>query len=200
MPPTLAFDYVALRDIKAGEELFLSYGKEWQTAWSQYRKNAKHILAKRSPQYQSAYYWNEKLSTAPIRTEEEQEADPYPEHVQVRCHYDIVTGAASDFSWKTDDYGFACSVLDRFIEAGQLLYTVDVELWPEAGYNNKRPEVDKVRRVMKTDVPRHALRFFDVPGTSDLHLSSTFRHCIGLPNDMLPDLWRTVELDDEDDE
>jgi len=32
----LAFEYVALRDIRKGEEILLDYGQLWQDAWSEF--------------------------------------------------------------------------------------------------------------------------------------------------------------------
>ena len=200
--PTLAFDYVATRDIKAGDELFLDYGHNFDRAWYRYQGNARKQLFKtRSATYASGYQWNEAFAKALIRTQDEQAFDPYPDNIQVRCHYDVAFGSLpSDFRWHFDDYGYPCSIFDRFTEEGETLYTVDVEIWPEAGSNNVLPNVESVTRVLRTDIPRQALRFFDVPGTSDLHLSGTFRHWIGIPDDMLPDLWRNLEEEDYDEE
>jgi hypothetical protein len=43
------------------------------------------------------------------------------------------------------------------------------------------------------EVPRAAIRFFDLPYTTDLHLRKAFRHEIGLPDALMNDAWRTVE-------
>lgn len=200
MQPTLSFDYVAQRDIEEGEELFLSYGSDWQEAFSDYLDawNEGHTN-KRDRYYASSNQWNEMFSSAPIRTNDEQAIDPYPDHIQIRCHYDIATGfSPSNYHWKSGDYGFPCTISDRFVEEGTFLYTVDVQVWPEPGYDNKRPQPSTVRRILRTDIPRHALRFFDEPGTSNLNLSGTFRHWIALPDSMLPFQWRN--LSEEDDE
>jgi len=34
----LSFEYVALRDIEEGEEIFMDYGEEWEDAWEQHVK------------------------------------------------------------------------------------------------------------------------------------------------------------------
>jgi hypothetical protein len=36
----LTFEYVAIRDIKKGEEVLLDYGTEWQHAWDEYVNHA----------------------------------------------------------------------------------------------------------------------------------------------------------------
>eukprot|EP00977_Amphora_coffeiformis_P000406 scaffold108_cov162-Amphora_coffeaeformis.AAC.17 len=84
--------------------------------------------------------------------------------------------------------------------ASAWMYTLDVEMWPEAKYNNVLPPVKEVRRVLRTDIPREALRFFDVPGTSDLNTMGTFRHFIELPDDMLPDQWKDMADDEEEED
>jgi len=197
--PILAFDYVATRDIQVGEELFIDYGTGWHQAWLQHQEDS---AVKRSEQYASAHQWNKKFATVPIRTDDEQVLDPYPEHIQVRCHYNTVSAgpsAPSDiFEWRIDYYGYPCTIVDRFIENGMLLYTVDVEMWPEPGYNNVLPPLTQVKRVLRTDIPREALRFFDVPGTSDLNMVATFRHFIELPDDMLPEQWKYTDDDEEE--
>jgi hypothetical protein len=38
-----AFDYVALRDIKEGEKLFLDYGNGFEAAWQKHETNYKPI-------------------------------------------------------------------------------------------------------------------------------------------------------------
>eukprot|EP00977_Amphora_coffeiformis_P003321 scaffold618_cov175-Amphora_coffeaeformis.AAC.3 len=123
--PTLAFDYVATRDIEAGEELFIDYGTGWRQAWLQHQTGAD--AAKRSEHYASAHRWNEQFATALIRTDDEQVLDPYPDHIEVRCHYNAVSYNAAAlgpepptdmFEWRSDDYGYPCTIVDRFNEKG----------------------------------------------------------------------------------
>jgi hypothetical protein len=41
--PQLAFDYIALRDIQEGEELFLDYGDSFEAAWQRHVANFKPV-------------------------------------------------------------------------------------------------------------------------------------------------------------
>jgi len=49
-----SWDYVALRDISIGEEIFLDYGKEWDEAW---QKHLNNFQPEEKP-YEPAYLWN----------------------------------------------------------------------------------------------------------------------------------------------
>jgi hypothetical protein len=52
---------------------------------------------------------------------------------------------------------------------------------------------ETVTWLERTNVPRHAIRFFDRPGTTDLHLANAFRRAIQIPDHMFPQQWRNVE-------
>jgi hypothetical protein len=188
MPPKLAFEYVALRDIEPGEEIFLSYGSDWDEEWSDYEiEFNKNIMPTRSKSYVTAHELNKNFAQAPVPTEEEQgQYLRIPDHVQIRCHLDVLQGnSLSNYEWNSNDYGLRCNVVDRFLESGDILYTVDVEVDME----NRQTDADSVMHILRTDVPRRELRFFDVPGTSDLFMESNFREPIELPEDLLPEHW-----------
>lgn len=74
----LLLDFVATKDILPGEEVFLDYGKPWQTAWEKYVENWSPPAD--SENWVSADDMNkvadEKYQV--LRTMEEQQTDPYP--------------------------------------------------------------------------------------------------------------------------
>jgi hypothetical protein len=39
--------------------------------------------------------------------------------------------------------------------------------------------------------------FFDLPGTTDIHLRKAFRHAIGLPEELMQDAWKDTEKQHE---
>eukprot|EP00980_Cylindrotheca_fusiformis_P003670 scaffold818_cov136-Cylindrotheca_fusiformis.AAC.36 len=180
--PHLALDYIATRDIVEGEELFLDYGDEWEDAWQRHAAKMKteNIW---SSTYSDARSWNEAMGSKPIRTAAEVSSDPYPQNLQVRCHIDLAEGHWGQiFEWSILDYGYPCEVLDRFQDdLGRQTYSIRFKTDNEF----ESPEVLTINGV-----PRGAIRFFDAPSTSDLHLQGAFRHHIGLPEDMVPDVWR----------
>ena len=67
----LALDYIAIKDIQAGEELFLDYGDLWEEAWQDHIRDWKPEHSSWSYTYLSAKQWNAKFDTFPLRTESE---------------------------------------------------------------------------------------------------------------------------------
>jgi hypothetical protein len=190
--PQLGFDYVAIQDIEEGDELFLDYGDDWEHAWQDHVDNYQAV-GDHPEQYAAGVYLNEHFGDMPMRTVEEQVFDPYPAHLQIRCHemlrYEYE--GTSGYDWRTKDYGYPCRILDRYLEDNQEWYTVQLEIRASDDDEEEDDDDDKtVTWLEKTDVPRSALAFFDKPGESDMHMDNAFRHAIGIPDDMIPDLWR----------
>jgi hypothetical protein len=184
--PSLGIDYVATRDIKEGEELFLDYGDDWEEAWQQHVAN--WDPTEQDIEYISATQWNLENAQEPIRTLEEQKDDPYPENLMVRCHLFLWhTGnrrlyekrLQSDRNlWPSYEKGRTCNVLDRVQDIDDTItYTVEV-FDEEDGASQTR-----------SGVPREMITMVDAPYTTDWHMRSAFRHYIGLPDDMFPDAW-----------
>lgn len=191
----LGIEYVALRDIEAGEELLLDYGDAWEQAWEEHVKAWKAVTDR--DEYISATQFNELHGDSPIRTREEQDASPYPRNLKINCHAALVKAAFDELNddgsfdtpdefieqrgWLPEKKGFECEVLKRDDTTGTyevyLLYTEDGEIF------------EKVPR----NVSRKAIIFVDVPYSTDIHLPDAFRHPIGIPDEMLPDAWRNME-------
>ena len=211
--PTLAFDYVATRSIKEGEELFMDYGDVWEEAWN-------HHVATYEPKYDSRYdvnpamygsarTWNTMFELLPLRTVDEQKLDPYPKNLQMRCHGALLSKRAKlssstsniDYKWQGDDYGYACRILDRFIESdiNETLYTIQIELKADDDIEEADESIQElpfnsktVIWIERTDVPRSAIKYFDLPYSSDIHLSYSFRHEIQIPDTMMPEQWKNL--------
>lgn len=196
--PLVAFDYVAIRDIEEGEELFIDYGDLWQEAWDNHKRNYKV-----SDAYIAAVKFNEMVEDVQLRTEEEQQHDPYPSNLQLRCHRALIFGKQKkglDFRrylWQAPDYGESCRILERFVEENTFWYTVEVEVWDiHKDEENAKRETERqpetVTQIIRTDVPRSAIRFFDVPQTTPIYAHDAFRHFIGIPEDLFPIGWRNL--------
>jgi hypothetical protein len=191
----LAMDYVALRDIKAGEELLLDYGDAWEIAWGAHVKAWKVVAD--WEEYTSASHFNEMYAESPVRTSEEQNEIPYPENLVINCHPALVEqvfdalnedelfATAHDYieqvGWVPEKKGFECIIRNRNDTVGTYEITL---IYQENGTN---------RKVHHRDIPRKAITFVDVPYTTDLHLPDAFRYPIGIPDDILPDAWRNME-------
>ena len=207
--PKLAFDFVATKDIEEGEELFLDYGDAWEAAWT------KHA-AQWKPNNDSKFYmssddWNQRTYNEALLTEEEQLNDPYPDNISIQCHSMLAWNdeeAASlsdtlvvdneetlpwvqqDFEWDASEYGHPCLILERYEDDSQWTYDVILEVQDDSGSLSEE--------VFQHRVPRRAISFFDRPYTSDIHLSSAFRHEIGIPMEMIPALWKYRTTSDDD--
>jgi hypothetical protein len=203
--PQFGFDYVALTDIEEGDELFLDYGDEWEEAWQEHVENYE-AAGEHPEQYAAGAYLNEHHSNMPVRTVDELVFDPYPDHLQIRCHPTLRyysggdTSSSPGYRWRTKDYGYPCRVLDRYLEDGQEWYTVQLEIHPDEeddddddDDNHAKSSKKGTTWIEKTDIPRSAINFFDKPGHTDMHLPNAFRHAIGIPDEMIPDIWRNLQ-------
>ena len=185
----LAFDFVATRHIKKGEELFMDYGDAWEQAWKAHTSSwrPEHAWAHA---YLNGHEWNERMKDTPLRTETESFYDPYPTTLQIRCHTKLVDvkqwRSITQWGWSMSEYGYPCRILKRERDDDELVY--DVEVTTEA--KDRWHDFRGIRISVQNKVPREAIRFLDLPYTSDIHLRRSFRHEIGIPDDMLPNAWR----------
>jgi hypothetical protein len=168
-----------------------------------------------NPKYISAHEYNYYHQNDLIRTMEEQMVEPYPSNLQIRCHRSLYlqyASAVAIYEWTGKDYGLACRILDRWIEPNIItsslhmdLYTVQLEYVPSHDVTEKDyldPRNDDTTSttirnmaiwVVRTDVPRSAIRWFDRPYTTDLHQPYTFRHYIQIDDDMFPPQWKNMK-------
>lgn len=182
--PRLAWDYVALRDLEEGEELFLDYGDTWVEEWEHHRKT---WVPYSDTDYKSAVEWNEIMEDEEIRTEKEQAAHPYPKNIKVVCHKRVQANIhhiqqrqnAMESVWDISQKGIPCRVFKRETdEDGATSYTVTLQ----ARIGNTTVE--------RTDVHRGWLRFRDQTYSTDIHLRGAFRKEATIPDDMFPPAWR----------
>lgn len=187
----LVFNYVAKRDIVVGEELFLDYGDHWEVAWNEHSTNwkAERIWSSR---YISAKHWNEMVAAVPLRTAMETATDPYPANLHIRCHSDLEEKEWGSFDeWPHSEYGYPCEIKERKKDAHAQDFVYSVRLVTEK-YDRWDTEFERSQILDIDDVPRSAIKFFDIPFTSDLHLQGAFRQPIGIPESMMPKAWKNV--------
>lgn len=192
-------ELVAIKDIQAGDEIYMDYGRTWEEAWFQHLQQWKPD----EEQYSPGYVIDDTIRL--LRTEVEQKDHPYPENVETSCFYRYSDRSDSEkhregssdkiitFKWKATKGLFElknlrpCQVLKRKEDAkGRSAYAVrmfnragldEIELIPEGEMH------------LVTNVPRNAVRFTDKPGSTDQHLLGAFRHEIVLNNDLFPERW-----------
>lgn len=180
--PRLAIDYIALKDIEAGEELLLDYGNEFEEALQEHQRQ----WIPHEESYLSAIEWNAMHETnSVLRTQHEQLANPYPSNLSIRCHPIVAYGfwnieqniTETTNLWPLNEPGMPCDILSR------------TDHWNQ--HYTYRVLVHGVTQDFeKTRVERNMITFVDVPYSTDAHLSNSFRHHVGIPDELMPDAWR----------
>ncbi|KAL7566573.1 hypothetical protein ACA910_000640 [Epithemia clementina (nom. ined.)] len=197
--PGLVFDYVATRDIEAGEELFLDYGDAWEMAWQKHVEGWKP--KSRAVKYQSARQWNSENPNAVLRTVMEQEIDPYPDNFMFRCLKEIgvydLTDEDAKVYWDLRTVGLPCTIQERTSTEKEGVYTYTVHFLPDSEYESGLAELGlglddngELWWMETKEVPREAIRVLDVPYTTDLFLKEAFRHPAQIPDALFPNAWR----------
>lgn len=196
----LIMELVATQDIRAGDEIFLNYGSEWERAWNDYiqqwKPNDKYKLyisaaelnarnedvltrdelknVDNSPDNQRDYTTVSTVCFAPtveVNTEDIEEENP-----------NVLRFSFVDHEYTSPVDRYPCDILQRFISTGgaqsKSYYTVRLH------YEGEQYVVE--------NVPRSAIRFVDNKYTSDITLRDAFRHEINLPDHMVPDTWHDL--------
>jgi hypothetical protein len=175
----LSFHYVALRDLKEGEEIFMDYGDEWQAAWDQ------HVKEWVAPKDASSYVHSTQFVQEYFRTVSE---EPYPPNLHTMCfesyRKDADTGLYNFLPVEDDDQHVGrvyCKVLKRSehgADSPPALYTYVVEMALDDG------EIVTVHEMTKV-----GLFLYDKVYSGDWHLPNAFRHKMYIPDDVFPELW-----------
>ncbi len=187
---------VADRDIAEGEEITIDYGESWQEAWNEYETNWRKTKEGK-PHPLKAEDVKKLYKDKPLEMSDYLKDHPYPDGVFAAC-YMTIQEFDDGMPMTHPENG---AEINNFLEPtafeqydANVLYYVDVLGRTEAPgffYNYT------VRAALADDnwadvhnVPHSACTFMDREYTSDLHIEGAFRHVIGLPDDMVPILWR----------
>mmetsp|Transcript_26940 Transcript_26940/g.55013 ORF Transcript_26940/g.55013 Transcript_26940/m.55013 type:complete len:477 (-) Transcript_26940:231-1661(-) len=203
----LMFELVATNPIKKGDEIYMDYGDEWDNAWQNHMEswrpdpNNFHV---------SAETMNNNDDFHVLRTENEQQLQPYPQDVFTSCYYRYSDNnllkpnqKRSMVVWKPTNGMISlrnlrpCRIIQRdpmtnFTSSNNQvsshIYTVIVM---------NRPGLKESERIPKghvhvvSHVPRNAIVFSEKVYTSDQHLPDAFRKEIGL-GDLFPSQWKNL--------
>jgi hypothetical protein len=190
--PGMFLDFVATRNVQPGEEIFLDYGDAWENAWID------HVTTWKPPMdsldYVSARTWVAANADTILRTEKEQEADPYPANFEMRCLHDIImknpTKDEAKSKWGEKAESMLCTVQERReTDGGQVLYMV--HYLPFGFVEDEDTIIDGMVNWYESDyIVREAITFVESAYTSDIFLDGAFRHPIGIPDDIFPKAWR----------
>jgi len=175
----LSFDYVALRDIKEGEEVTMDYGDEWDKAWKE------HVANWVPPVRAEGYVHSSKFKTVYLRTPTELTKAPYPWNLLTLCTdvYETDTKGTSHTYVKSQDFEplqlLPCRVLKRTSKpGGEYVYTVELQ----EGEDEK---------VVVRGYPRgqDGINLYDKAYSTMWHMKEAFRHKIAIPDDIFPTNW-----------
>mmetsp|Transcript_25944 Transcript_25944/g.39184 ORF Transcript_25944/g.39184 Transcript_25944/m.39184 type:complete len:637 (+) Transcript_25944:90-2000(+) len=176
----LSFDYVALRDIQGGEEVFMDYGDEWIEAWEQHVEEWTPSQGEMED-YTHSSEWTESY----LRTLKELSTNPYPANLITLCTVSYQQYDDNDADERINVWipvaqptvkRKYCDVLER--DEDNDTYTVRI--------------YTKNETVVVQDVPHSSegVELLDQLHSADWHLASAFRHYIQIPDDLLPKVWK----------
>ena len=174
----LSFEYVALRDIKEGEEVFMDYGPAWEAAWDEHVKNWKPIEGSKE------YVYSKDYEIDYLRTFDELGDNPYPSNLQTMCIESYARDDKGEFIFlpvlRETTFRKHCDVMARYQDDdGGWLYDIDLKLDEE-----KEESWITVKGYDATGVA-----LYDIPFTTDWHMPNVFRHEIAIPDDVMPPSW-----------
>jgi len=190
----LSLDFVALRDIEKGEEITIDYGIEWETAWQEHVKN----FDPPRPGYRPAFELNDMVDLKIPTAFEPLENQLEGVITFCRSYYFPEDHDFSPYKFDTDedtdegaDWHYTCRVLMRH---DNNRYTVEVfhrERWLNK-FDIYEQHKDTPLYIL-FDVPRDAMFFRDKVYARDHHQPWAFRHEMGLPDDIFPDVWKNYK-------
>lgn len=193
----LMLEFVATKNIKVGDEIFLDYGTSWEKAWREHVNKWRPIDVEKDDAllYPNVFDSANKM----IKTIREQQMSPYPENFFTSCYYRYQkrqsghqdTIRYNDTKTTLHDENLRpCMILDRheYYQNGEkeFLYTVGIQNRFGLSEAQRIPQGEK---HIVGHVPRHAIKFSSKVFTSDQHLEKAFRHAINVPDDIYPDKW-----------
>lgn len=207
----LLLELVALRDIRAGEEVLLDYGEDFVRAYEHHVEQWEPVPGAHA--YAPSYVYDDVIKT--LRTEKELKDHPYPDNIFTSCYYRYSdnkseaeqqqleveqeqqqqkTRTVTAFRWRRTRGLLEprnlrpCSVLQR--NEGDGTFTVRIRNRYGLAAEERLP---RGALHIVTHVPRYAIRFSDKIYTTDQHLENAFRHEIGIPDDIFPEKWKDLK-------
>lgn len=184
-PYGLLMELVATRDIGEGEEILVDYGDKWQAAWEE------HVEYWKAPHEEGYAYATEYKDMEVLRTHKELATNPYPPNIRTTCFHEFDPNARAPIVWKpmpgVEQYKnlYPCHILEH--DAGTDSYTVLIQSQESLLATHQIPP-----NYVVEEVPRFAIKLSDVLRSSDQHLSTAFRHEIGIPDEIFPNAWKDL--------
>jgi hypothetical protein len=181
----LSFEYIALRDIQEGEEIFMDYGDEWEEAWNN------HVQKWTPPVGAAEYVHTSEWKKEPyFRTNKELVSNPYPPNFIMMCQESFHVGPGGVYEWvpvlRQGPERVYCTVLERSeststTPSASTVYSYTVSM-----------KVADGDEIQVQGVPESGIFLYDKAFSADWHLSNAFRHPIAIPDDILPVSWMNL--------
>ena len=204
MQSRVVIEYVALRDIEEGEELFLDYSGQWQDALEihlQHGFSSAGTMATTGSNQTCANIWNdEKRSVLPS-------VDIQDMGVAYFCQVFPKVKIDDDSSWVEWEDFFAEEAVDPNTWPSEFRHAYQhnefASLYPciviGESRNGGHYDVELLVKPLAlsqvgrryTNVPRNRIRFVDSLYQSDMHLEWAFRYYVPIPDSIFPMQWRT---------
>lgn len=164
----MAFEYIALTDIKEGDEITVDYGNEWQEAWD------KHVDRWEPPENANTYISSQQLNAdpaIPIPTYDEDDT-LIDGSIECWCHFQQSRFKNdSRYTWKKElDMG---QHEELVVEISDRIYSEDSE---DFLYTVVLMDRQGVKEISVRNVPREALSFTQSKYRSDFYINGAFRH------------------------
>ena len=201
----LVLQFTATRDIAQGDEIFFDYGDMWEKAWKEHIENWE--AEDDEEDYKSASEWNA-MNLPQIKTTEERKEDPYPENLFVGFQMEYDPSEPSDaqeekdgvliktFLWSNVSRNrtspvWPCAVPERVkTSSGEEVYTIILHNHPDMEQDDF--SIPSNQTVKITGVPREGLTFVDRVDSTDMLLTTVFRHEIHVPEGIFPEAWMDI--------
>jgi hypothetical protein len=202
----LMMEVVATKDIAEGEEITIDYGPEWVAAWKEH-------VAKWEAKDQSGNTWpvraldyNNMFADKPIPLN----ADEYPDNLMLKCFLEVKKPTDEAAVNRNGGNVRLWTETPKTMQSENLfdcnLADVQEITTPEGATSwNYTVRLNSKTETWVKQVPQKAFVFVDKPSTSDQHIPDSFRHYIGIPDEIFPKgPWRNihdvVESVDEEEE
>lgn len=200
----LMLEFVATRNIEQDEEIYLDYGPLWQSAWENHVQN----FDSNNSAIQDYVYAHElDASEKVIRTQQEQQTHPYPQHIFTSCYYNYEDAMKRNQKSNNEVYLWSetsdvfhisnlrpCIIFDRReTKPQEFVYTVGIMNHFGLKEAQRIPPGQKHIIAM---VPRNAIKFSHRIYTTDQHLEDSFRHEIHLKDEIFPTQWLDLKREE----
>jgi len=182
MTAGLAFDLVATRDIRRGEEVLIDYGDEWEQAWRAHVEQWERPM--NAEKYMPAYML-ERFQK--LRTTGEGSYSSETKDIFCRDEYRIFAGLE-----KAEYHLHSCRIAERFRDPKTGEYRYVAEIMERIEYMNVAGKHDSCQeefREVLFDVPRDCFFIEDAFYSRDHAQPWSFRHDMRLPDSLFPDAW-----------